>query len=64
MHNFSTYKVQWKKANKHKSERLLSPYLLSSQEIVSSLQFSYACVNLMGGLMFDVFWEAIERLER
>ena len=35
--------------------------------LFSSLQFPYAqfpCVNLTGGLMFDVFWEAVERLER
>ena len=35
--------------------------------LFSSLQFPYAqfaCLNLTGDLMFDVFWEAVERLER
>ena len=35
--------------------------------LFSSLQFPYAqfpCLNLTGDLIFDVFWEAVERLER
>lgn len=35
--------------------------------LFSSLQFPYAqftCLNLSGDLMYDVFWEAVERLER
>ena len=35
--------------------------------LFSSLQYPYAqfaCLNLTGDLMFDVFWEAVERLVR
>lgn len=35
--------------------------------LFTSLQFPYAqfpCTNLTGDLMFDIFWETVERLER
>ncbi len=35
--------------------------------LFSSLQFPYAqfpCAKLSGELMYDIFWEAVERLER
>lgn len=35
--------------------------------LFSALQFPYAqfpCLNLSGDLFYDVFWEAVERLER
>ena len=35
--------------------------------LFSGLQFPYVqfpCLNLTGDMMYDVFWEAVERLER
>lgn len=58
-------------AEEGKSEKIQplakSLLVIMVRGLFSSLQFPYAqfaCLNLTGDLMFDVFWEAVERLER
>lgn len=44
-----------------------SLFVLMVRGLFSSLEFPYAqfpCSNLTGNLIFDIFWEAVERLER
>ena len=44
-----------------------SLFVIMIRGLFSSLQFPYAqfpCSNLSGDLIFDIFWEAVERLER
>lgn len=68
----NTHLLNLQKSLDENTEERIAPlaktlFVFMVRGLFSSFEFPYAqflCTNLTGHLIFDVFWEAVERLER